>query len=127
MPALVAGIYVLVPKGKGVDGRDKPGHDDRRRSSLLRVPQAQPGRGERAADHARNAELDLPDRGGRDAAERQRALADLAPERDVALVARALALELVDRGGRLLAQPRQVDRLGRLDHLVEARLDLLGV
>jgi hypothetical protein len=30
MPALVAGIHVLVsyPQKKDVDGRDKPGHDD---------------------------------------------------------------------------------------------------
>jgi hypothetical protein len=29
MPALVAGIHVLLFQGKqGVDGRDKPGHDD---------------------------------------------------------------------------------------------------
>jgi hypothetical protein len=28
MPALVAGIYALAPK-EGVDGRDKPGHDER--------------------------------------------------------------------------------------------------
>jgi hypothetical protein len=32
MPALVAGIHVLLafllPEKKGVDGRDKPGHDE---------------------------------------------------------------------------------------------------
>jgi hypothetical protein len=29
MPALVAGIHVLLSRSKeGVDGRDKPGHDD---------------------------------------------------------------------------------------------------
>ena len=28
MPALVAGIHVLLSVSKGVDGRDKPGHDD---------------------------------------------------------------------------------------------------
>src|SRR5438094_4797276 len=27
MPALVAGIHVLLQKNKDVDGRDKPGHD----------------------------------------------------------------------------------------------------
>jgi hypothetical protein len=27
MPGLVPGIHVLAPK-KGVDGRDKPGHDE---------------------------------------------------------------------------------------------------
>jgi hypothetical protein len=31
MPALVAGIHVLQPlRKKGVDGRDKPGHDERK-------------------------------------------------------------------------------------------------
>jgi 2-oxoglutarate ferredoxin oxidoreductase subunit beta len=28
MPALVAGIHVFLRIGQGVDGRDKPGHDD---------------------------------------------------------------------------------------------------
>jgi hypothetical protein len=33
MPALVAGIHVLISFGtKDVDGRDKPGHDDGRGS-----------------------------------------------------------------------------------------------
>jgi hypothetical protein len=33
MPALVAGIHVLVPiRIQDVDGRDKPGHDDMKRS-----------------------------------------------------------------------------------------------
>ena len=30
MPALVAGIHVLIGAGKDVDGRDKPGHDESR-------------------------------------------------------------------------------------------------
>jgi hypothetical protein len=28
MPGLVPGIHALLCGGKGVDGRDKPGHDD---------------------------------------------------------------------------------------------------
>jgi hypothetical protein len=28
MPALVAGIHVLLRRKKDVDGRDKPGHDE---------------------------------------------------------------------------------------------------
>jgi hypothetical protein len=28
MPALGAGIHVLLSENKAVDGRDKPGHDD---------------------------------------------------------------------------------------------------
>src|SRR5690349_23489350 len=97
-----------------------PGDDETLRvSSILRVPVAQAGRRHGAADHARDAELDLPRRRGADAAECQRALPDLSPQRDVALVARALALELLDRGERVAAQLRDVDGLGRLDHLVE--------
>src|SRR5262245_20120816 len=44
MPALVAGIHVLVPDITGVDGRDRPAHDQRNRLRawrLLRL-QAQP-------------------------------------------------------------------------------------
>ena len=33
MPALVAGIHVLLLGNKDVDGRDAPGHDDKGRSS----------------------------------------------------------------------------------------------
>jgi 2-oxoglutarate ferredoxin oxidoreductase subunit beta len=35
MPALVAGIHVLLTLRKDVDGRDKPGHDGLRGSSFL--------------------------------------------------------------------------------------------
>ena len=36
MPALVAGIHVLIARAvKGVDGRDKPGHDGRLYASQL--------------------------------------------------------------------------------------------
>jgi len=28
MPALVAGIHVFLGRSQGVDGRDKPGHDE---------------------------------------------------------------------------------------------------
>ncbi len=28
MPGLVPGIHVFLARGQGVDGRDKPGHDD---------------------------------------------------------------------------------------------------
>ena len=42
-------------------------------------------------------------------------------------VARPLALELVDRGERLVAQLAGLDRLGRLDHLGEHRLHGVGL
>jgi hypothetical protein len=32
MPGLVPGIHVFVAKKQGVDGRDKPGHDELRKS-----------------------------------------------------------------------------------------------
>src|SRR5262245_10803018 len=73
------------------------------RALLLLLPEAQRRAGGGAADHARQAELHLPGGGGGDAAERERALPDLAPGRDIALVARALALELLERGERGLA------------------------
>jgi hypothetical protein len=39
MPALVAGIHVLETQArKDVDGRDKPGHDNRCESSECRAP-----------------------------------------------------------------------------------------
>src|SRR5712692_5164287 len=48
---------------------------------LLLVPEVQHRRGRGAADHAGQTELDLPGGGGSNAAERQRALADLPPSR----------------------------------------------
>src|SRR5438552_4985287 len=87
----------------------------------LLVPERQGGRGHAAADHARQAELDVAGGGGRDAAERERSLADLPPKTDVALVAGSFALEFFDLGQRFLAQPRGVDGFGRLDHLIEHR------
>src|SRR5439155_1811706 len=87
--------------------------------SLRRGPVAHRRRGRRAAEHAGDAELDLAERRGGDAAERDRALAHLTPERDVALVTGPLALELLDRRERLLANAADVGHVGRLDHLLE--------
>src|SRR5437588_11880924 len=95
--------------------------------SLRRGPVAHRRRGRGAAEHARNAELDLPERRGGDAAERDRALADLAPERDVALVSRPLALELLDGRERLFADMADVGGVGRLDHFLEHRGGFLGL
>src|SRR5436190_19220825 len=58
----------------------------------------------------------------RDAAQRQGALPDQAPVGEVALGRRTLALELLDGGKRVLAQPRGFHALGRVDHLVEHHL-----
>ena len=62
-------------------------------------------------------EFDLPGHRERDAADRQRPLPDLSPEREVALRARALALQFLDRGKRLVAHLAGLDRFGRLDDL----------
>src|SRR6516165_6645201 len=80
-----------------------------------------------AADYARYPQFDLPGGGGDDATHRQRALADLAPTRQFAFGIRALALELLDRGERLLAHMHGVDRLRGLDHVVEHDFDFLGL
>ncbi len=39
MPALVAGIHVFLGRSseKGVDGRDKPGHDSERRFNIIGI------------------------------------------------------------------------------------------
>ena len=57
--------------------------------------------------------------GGGDAAERDRAGAELTPPGDVASVGRTFAAQFLDRRHRFLAQPRGLDRLGGLDHLLE--------
>src|ERR1700726_3901742 len=94
---------------------------------LRRGPVAHRRRRCRAAEDARDAEFDLAERRGGDAAERDGALAHLAPERDIALVTRALALELLDRCQRLLADAADVGGVGRLDHFLEDRHSFLGL
>src|ERR1043166_5805794 len=96
-------------------------------SILLLLPQRERAGGDRAADHARNADLDLAERRGGDAADRDRADPDLAPGREFLLVGRAFALELLERGGLLTMQRRHVDGLGRVDHLAQDRLHRLRV
>src|SRR5947207_13578608 len=94
----------------------KPVPTFRDHALLLLFPEAERRRRRRAADHAGQAELDLAERGCGDAADRKRADTDLAPGREVAFVARPLALELLDRGELLAMTPPHVDSL---DHMHE--------
>src|ERR1700694_5858977 len=85
--------------------------------SLLFLPERQqPLRG-RTADHAGNTDRDLAKRGGRDAAERDRADADLTPEVEVAPRVGTLGLEFFHRRKRVFADCAKLHGIGRLDHL----------
>src|SRR5215468_6935311 len=90
-----------------------------RQELLLLLPRAERRRAHAAGDHTRQSKVDLAGCRRRDAAKRQRALADLAPPGDVALVRRSLAAQLFDCGKRFLAQLRGLDRLGCVDDLGE--------
>src|ERR1041384_4142080 len=92
-----------------------------------RVPEPQLRRGRDPADHAGNAEFDLSGDRQHDAADGERPLPDLTPDREVALRARPLALELLDRGERLVPQLAALVGLGGLDDLLEHGLDRLGL
>src|ERR1043166_5269043 len=92
-------------------------------SVLLLLPQRERARRDRAADHAWNSDLDLAERRGGDAADRDRADPDLAPGRELLPVGRAFALELLDRRGLLAVQRRDVNGLGRVDHLAQDRVE----
>src|SRR5712675_2334630 len=70
---------------------------------LLLFPERQKALRGRAADHAGDADRDLPQRRSRHAAERDRADADLSPEIEIAPRIRPLGLEFVDGGERVLA------------------------
>src|SRR6266481_7876218 len=97
------------------------------RPLLLLFPERQQTLRRRASDHAGNADRDLPKRRRRDAAERERADADLAPEVEVAPAIRALGLELFYGGERILADRAELHRVGGLDHLAERSLDCRGL
>src|SRR5882724_10640941 len=90
---------------------------------LLLLPERQKPLRRRTSDHAGNADRNLPQRRGRDAPERNRSDADLAPETQVAPAIGAFGLEFLHRAKRILAQRRNLYRVGRLDHLAERRLD----
>src|ERR1700674_2184945 len=91
--------------------------------SLLLLPERQqPLRG-RTADHAGNADRDLAKRRRRNATERDRSDADLAPEVEVAPRVGALGLELIHRGERVFADRAKLHGIGRLDHLAKRYLD----
>src|SRR5579871_4057765 len=96
------------------------------RRSILR-PIIQRRGAERAAHHAWQTELDLSGRRRGDATGRQYALADLAPGEHLALVARPLALEILDGGERCFAHVRELHGLCRLNNLVQDGPHLLGL
>src|SRR5277367_5900962 len=91
--------------------------------SLLLFPERQQALRRRAADHAGDADRDLAQCCRRDAAERNGADADLTPEVEIAPRVRALGLELIDRGERILAHRAELNGIGSLDYLSERRLD----
>ncbi len=86
---------------------------------LLFPERQQPLRG-RASDHAGDTDRHLPQRRGRNAAQRHGADADLAPEVEVAPLVRALALEVVNGGQRIAAQRADLHGVGGLNHLRRA-------
>src|SRR5207248_8670536 len=92
-------------------------------TSLLLFPERQQALRGGTADHAGDADCDLPQRCRRNAAERDRANADLTPEVEIAPRVRTLGLELFDRGERILADGAELPGIGGLDHLGERRLD----
>src|SRR4051794_10476444 len=70
---------------------------------LLFFPERQQALRRRTADHAGNADRDLSESRCRDAAERDRTDAHLAPEVQITPRVRPLCLELLDGGERVLA------------------------
>ena len=99
----------------------------RRGARLLRRVVVEPRRHHGAADHARKSQRGQRDGGGRDAAQSQCALADLAPQRDLALGAGAFPSQLVDRGQRLLAQAWPIGGLGGRDYVGQYLRGRLGL
>src|SRR5579863_2390831 len=108
----------------GYCGRLRAQLSDRRplRLLLLLFPERQQPLAGRAADHAGNADRDRAHRRGRDAAERNRADADLAPEIEVAPRIRAFRLQFFDRGERVLAHGAELHGVGGLHHFGERHL-----
>src|SRR5258708_36072416 len=84
--------------------------------SLLLFPERQQALRRRATDHAGDADRDLAEGGRRDAAERDRADADLTPEIEIAPGILALGIELFQRGLRIHANCAELHRVGGLDH-----------
>src|ERR1700736_1425437 len=91
--------------------------------SLLLFPERQQSLRSRATDHAGDPNRDLAKRSGRDAAERDRADADLAPEVEVAPGGGAFGLEFIHRGERVFADRAKLHGIGCLDHLAKRYLD----
>ena len=72
---------------------------------------------EGAADDARHAHVHLAHDAGGDAAQREHRLAGLSPPGEVAGVLRAFGSQLLDGGERVLADLRELEGFGALDHL----------
>src|SRR5579871_4329771 len=89
---------------------------------LLLFPERQKTLRRRAADHAGDADLNLPQGGGRNAAERESTDADLAPEIEITSRVRALGLQLFDGGKRVLADRTELHGIGGLDYFGERDL-----
>src|SRR5262245_17714589 len=81
------------------------------------------------AEHARHAELHLPQRRRTDATKSQHRLPRSTPPREVALALGTLELELVYGRQSVLADLPRLERLSRLDHLMQRlpHLDWLRV
>src|SRR5258705_11867337 len=73
----------------------------------LLLPEAEGGRGYAPRDDAGQAEFDVPGGGCGDAAECERALANLTPERHVASIPRALAPQFIHCCQRILPESRE--------------------
>src|ERR1700761_4645078 len=95
------------------------------RALLVLFPERQQSLRGRTADHAGNTDRALAQGRGGDAAQRDRADADLAPEIEIAPGVRALGLEFVDRGKRVLAHGRELHGIRGLDHLGQRLPDRL--
>src|SRR3984885_14458989 len=110
------GLWLWSPRSRG-----------RRKELLLLLPERQQALAGGAADHAGDADRHRTERCRRDAAERDRADADLAPEIEIAARVRALRLEFIDRGERILAHGAELHRVGGLDHFGERHLDRVAL
>src|SRR5689334_18864692 len=88
-------------------------------SLLLLFPERQQALRRRTTDHTGDADLDLAERRGRDAAERNRADADLSPEIEIAPRVRPLGFELLDRRERILAHGAELHGVGGLNRFGE--------
>src|SRR5580693_4743945 len=93
-----AALVYRRPRPQDYHRRTRTEAGDRNARLLLLLPERQQSLRRRAADHAGDADFDLTERCRRNAAERDGANADLAPEVEIAARIRALGFHVVDRG-----------------------------